>query len=118
MQDKIGEERLRTFRAGNVQVIVGFYSKTAVTRSPVEKYLKSKESEGWRLPSISEIEYIQGLYGIHNLYLGFDSQGDFWTLIEKGDSGIAFNSYDLFFCIALTKSGNDIASALFVKDII
>lgn len=118
MQDKIGEERLRTFRAGNVQVIVGFYSKTAVTRISVEKYLKSKESEGWRFPSITEIDYIQRLYGIHNLHLGFDLHGDFWTLVEKGDSGIAFNSYDLFFCIPLSKSENDIASALFVKDII
>jgi len=118
MQDKIGEERLRTFRAGNVQVIVGFYSKIAVPRSSVEKYLKSKKIEGWRLPSTSEIGYIQGLYGIHNLDLGFDSRGDFWTLVEKGDSGISYNSYDLFFCIALSKSRKDIASALFVKDII
>jgi hypothetical protein len=118
MQDKIGEERLRTFRAGNVQVIVGFYSKTAVPRSSVEKYLKSKKIEGWRLPSTSEIRYTQGLYEIHNLDLGFDSRGDFWTLVEKGDSGISYNSYDLFFCIALSKSRKDIASALFVKDII
>lgn len=118
MQDKTGKERIRTFNAGRVQVIVGFYSKTAVTRNAVKKYLKSKEAEGWRLPSIKEIDYLQSLYGINNLNLGINHQGDFWTLVEKGDSGIAFNSYDLFFCIGLSKSGKDIASALFVKDII
>lgn len=118
MQDKTGKERIRTFNAGRVEVIVGFYSKTAVTRNVVEKYLRSKETEGWRLPSIKEIDYLQSLYGINNLNLGIDHQGDFWTLVEKGDSGITYTSYDLFFCIGLTKSENDIASALFVKDII
>lgn len=118
MQDKTGKERIRTFNAGRVEVIVGFYSKTVVTRNVVEKYLRSKETEGWRLPSIKEIDYIQSLYGINNLNLGIDHQGDFWTLVEKRDSGIAFNCYDVFFCVGLSKSENDIASALFVKDII
>jgi hypothetical protein len=104
---------MRTFRVGMVEVKIGIYSNTAVTRDTVINYLESLENEGWRLPGLNEIEYIQSLYGIKGIDIGINNQGDYW-IMEEQDFELS-NCYDMFFCIKLKKEGNEIAGAIFVR---
>lgn len=104
---------MRIFRAGRVEVQIGIYSNTCVTRDTVINYLESLENEGWRIPCVKEIEYIQSLYGIKGLDIGIDAQGDYWIL-EEQDFELS-NCYDMFFCMKLKKRENEIAGALFVR---